>query len=244
MFVTIIMQNNFILAPSILSADFTRLGADLAACEAAGADWIHVDVMDGRFVPNLTMGPVIVEACRRVTKLPLDVHLMIEQPERHIEAFAKAGASHIIIHVETCLHLHRTLQQIKSLGCKAGVTLNPATPASAIEPVLPLADIVLVLTVNPGFSGQKFLPEALPKIRQLRQKLDDINPSAWLEVDGGLSSATLPQVRAAGANAFVSGSSIFQHPQGIAAGIRALRSLLRNTQHREASPWNATRNSS
>ena len=130
-------MNNFIIAPSILSADFTRLGADIAACEAAGADWIHVDVMDGRFAPNLTMGPVIVEACRRSTKLPLDVHLMIEEPERHIEAFAKAGASHITVHVETCPHLHRTLQQIKSLGCKAGVTLNPSTPASAIEPVLP-----------------------------------------------------------------------------------------------------------
>jgi ribulose-phosphate 3-epimerase len=159
------MQKNFLVAPSILSADFTRLGADLTACEAASADWIHVDVMDGRFVPNLTMGPVIVEACRRVTKLPLDVHLMIEQPERYIEAFAKAGASHITVHVETCPHLHRTLEQIKSLGCKAGVTLNPATPASAIEPVLPLADLVLVLTVNPGFSGQKFLPEVLLKIR-------------------------------------------------------------------------------
>jgi ribulose-phosphate 3-epimerase len=180
-------------------------------------------VMDGRFVPNLTMGPVIVEACRRVTKLPLDVHLMIEQPERYIEAFAKAGASHITVHVETCPHLHRTLEQIKSLGCKAGVTLNPATPASAIEPVLPLADLVLVLTVNPGFSGQKFLPEVLLKIRQLHQKLDDINSSAWLEVDGGLTAETLPFVISAGATVFVSGSFIFNHPQGIAGGIQALR---------------------
>lgn len=217
------MQKNFLLAPSILSADFTRLGADLAACEAAGADWIHVDVMDGRFVPNLTMGPVIVEACRRATKLPLDVHLMIEEPERHIEAFAKAGASHITVHVETCPHLHRTLQQIKSLGCKAGVTLNPSTPASAIEPVLHLADIVLVLTVNPGFSGQKFIPEVLPKIVTLRRKMDEIGSTARLEVDGGLSSATLPQVRKAGADVFVSGSFLFQHPQGIEGGIRELR---------------------
>jgi len=222
-------MNSFILAPSILSADFTRLGADLAACEAAGADWIHVDVMDGRFVPNLTMGPVIVEACRRATKLPLDVHLMIEEPERHIEAFAKAGASHITVHVETCPHLHRTIEQIKSLGCKAGVTLNPSTPASAIEPMLSLVDLVLVLTVNPGFSGQKFIPEVLPKIVSLRRALDEIGSSAWLEVDGGLSSATLPEVQKAGADAFVSGSSIFQHPQGIAAGIEALRSSLRNT---------------
>ena len=222
-------MNSFILAPSILSADFTRLGADLAACESAGADWIHVDVMDGRFVPNLTMGPVVVEACRRATKLPLDVHLMIEEPERHIEAFAKAGASHITVHVETCPHLHRTIEQIKSLGCKAGVTLNPSTPASAIEPMLSLVDLVLVLTVNPGFSGQKFIPEVLPKIVSLRRALDEIGSSAWLEVDGGLSSATLPEVQKAGADAFVSGSSIFQHPQGIAAGIEALRSSLRNT---------------
>jgi len=223
------MPHNFLIAPSILSADFTRLGADLAACESAGADWIHVDVMDGRFVPNLTMGPVVVEACRRATKLPLDVHLMIEEPERHIEAFAKAGASHITVHVETCPHLHRTIEQIKSLGCKAGVTLNPSTPASAIEPMLSLVDLVLVLTVNPGFSGQKFIPEVLPKIVSLRRALDEIGSSAWLEVDGGLSSATLPEVQKAGADAFVSGSSIFQHPQGIAAGIEALRSSLRNT---------------
>ena len=217
------MQKNFILAPSILSADFTRLGADVAACESAGADWIHVDVMDGHFVPNLTMGPLVVEACRRVTQLPLDVHLMIEQPERHIEAFAKAGASHITVHVETCPHLHRTIQQIKSLGCKAGVTLNPATPASAIEPILPMVDLVLVLSVNPGFSGQKFLPEVLLKIAYLRRKLDEIRSSAWLEVDGGVSPETLPSALQAGVTAVVSGSSIFTHPQGIAAGIQALR---------------------
>ncbi len=217
------MQKKFIIAPSILSADFTHLGADIIACEAAGADWIHVDVMDGHFAPNLTMGPLVVEACRRVTTLPLDVHLMIEQPERLIEAFAKAGASHITVHVETCPQLHSTLQQIKLLGCKAGVTLNPATPASAIEPVLPLADIVLVLTVNPGFSGQKFLPETMQKIHQLRQKLDEIGSSARLEVDGGLTSETLPAVINAGATVFVSGSFIVDHPQGIAGGIRALR---------------------
>lgn len=217
------MKRDFLIAPSILSADFTRLGADIAACESAGADWIHVDVMDGRFVPNLTMGPVIVEACRRATKLPLDVHLMIEVPELHLEAFSKAGASHITVHVETCPHLHSTLQQIKSLGCKAGVTLNPSTPASALEPVLHLADIVLVLTVNPGFSGQSFLPEVLPKIGELRRLLDGLGSSARLEVDGGLSSATLPEVQERGADVFVSGSFVFQHPQGIAAGIRELR---------------------
>lgn len=219
-------MKSFLIAPSILSADFTRLGADIEACEAAGADWLHVDVMDGRFVPNLTMGPVIVEACRRATKLPLDVHLMIEEPERYLEAFSKAGASHITVHVETCPHLHRTLQQIKSLGCKAGITLNPSTPASAIEPALQIADIVLVLTVNPGFSGQKFIPEILPKIVTLRRKMDEIGSSAWLEVDGGISSATLPQVREAGADVFVSGSSIFQHPKGLSAGIRELRECI------------------
>lgn len=218
-----------LIAPSILSADFTRLGADLAACESAGADWVHVDVMDGRFVPNITMGPLVVEACRRATKLPLDVHLMIEEPERHIEAFAKAGATNITVHVETCPHLNRTIQQIHSLGCKAGVTLNPSTPAAAIEPVLPLVDLVLVLTVNPGFSGQKFLPEVLPKIGQLRGMLDAVNPSAWLEVDGGLSSATLPEVQKMGANVFVTGSFVFGHPQGIEAGIRELRGSVRTT---------------
>lgn len=217
------MQRNFIIAPSILSADFTRLGAELAACEAAGADWIHVDVMDGRFVPNLTMGPFIVEACRRATKLPLDVHLMIEEPERHIEAFAKAGAANITVHVEACPHLSQTIQQIKSLGCKAGVTLNPATPASALMPFLSLADLVLVLTVNPGFSGQEFLPEVLPKIGELRRALDAIGSSARLEVDGGISPATLPSVVKQGADVFVSGNFVFKRPQGIAAGIRELR---------------------
>jgi ribulose-phosphate 3-epimerase len=212
-----------LIAPSILAADLTHLGADLEACEAAGADWIHVDVMDGHFVPNLTMGPFIVEACRRATKLPLDVHLMIEEPERYIEAFARAGAAHITVHVETCQDMAHTLQQIKSRGCKAGVTLNPATPASVIAPFLHLADLVLVLTVNPGFSGQEFIPEVLPKIAELRDALDKIHSTAWLEVDGGISSTTLPLVREAGAGVFVSGNFIFKHPQGIAGGIHSLR---------------------
>lgn len=219
-------SSSFILAPSILSADFLHLGDQIAACEAAGADWIHIDVMDGHFVPNLTMGPFIVEACRRATRLPLDVHLMIEQPEHLLEAFAKAGATSLTVHVETCPHLHRTLQQIKSLGCKAGVVLNPGTPASALEEVLHLADLVLVMSVNPGFSGQSFLPEVLPKIRQIRQKLDKIRSTAWLEVDGGLNAETISLVRQAGATAFVAASAIFHHPQGIAAGIDALRAAL------------------
>ena len=219
-------MTDYLIAPSILSADFTRLGADIAACEAAGADWIHVDVMDGRFVPNITMGPVVVEACRRATKLPLDVHLMIVEPERHIEAFAKAGATRIIVHVETCPHLHRTLQHIKSLGCAAGVTLNPGTPAVAIQPALGLADQALVMSVNPGFSGQSFIPESVEKIRQIRAMLDEIRSPARLEVDGGIAPETLSQVWGAGADVFVSGSFVFDHPQGIAAGIRELRASI------------------
>ena len=216
-------MNTPMIAPSILAADFTRLGEQIAACETAGADWIHVDVMDGRFVPNITMGPFIVEACRRATTLPLDVHLMIEHPEAHIEAFAKAGASHLTVHVETCPHLHRTLQQIKELGCKTGVTLNPGTPAVLIQPVLHLVDLVLVMSVNPGFSWQSFLPETVAKVAEIRNMLDAIRSPAWLEVDGGINAQTLPQMRLAGADAFVAGNAIFTYPQGIAAGIRALR---------------------
>src|SRR5512142_811305 len=163
------MANTCVLSTSILSADFARLGEEIAAVEAAGADWIHVDVMDGHFVPNITMGPFIVAACRRITKLPLDVHLMIEKPERYIEAFAKAGASGLTVHVETCPDLFSTLKQIKSLGCWAGVVLNPATPVSAIEPFLGEADLVLVMSVNPGYSGQRFMPETISKVAQVRR---------------------------------------------------------------------------
>jgi len=217
------MTNKYIIAPSIVSADYLRLADDIRTCETSGADWIHCDVMDGHFVPNLTFGPFLVETYKRASKLPLDVHLMIEQPERYLEAFAKAGASHLTVHVETCPHIHRTMQQIKSLGCLAGVTLNPGTPVSMIEPVLHLADIVLVMSVNPGFSYQTFLPETVSKVAEIRKKLDEIKSSAWLEVDGGISSETLPIMEKAGANAFVSANAIFNHPQGIAAGIKALR---------------------
>jgi ribulose-phosphate 3-epimerase len=221
------MPNTPILAPSILAADFTKLGADIAACEAAGADWIHVDVMDGHFVPNLTLGPFIVDACRRATDLPLDVHLMIEKPENLLEDFAKAGADRLTVHVETCPHLHRTIQQIKDLDCKAGVTLNPGTPISAIEPVLHLVDLVLVMSVNPGFGGQVFIEESVAKIAELRSRLDSVNPHAWLEVDGGISEATLPKVRSAGTDAFVAGSAVFNHPDGITEGVRVLKSALK-----------------
>jgi len=216
-------MNKYLIAPSIVSADFLQLKEAIAACESAGADWLHVDVMDGHFVPNLTMGPFLVETFKRATKLPLDVHLMIEQPERYLEAFAKAGASHLTVHVETCPHLHRTLQHIKSLGCLAGVTLNPGTPVSAIEPVLHFADLVLVMSVNPGFSGQAFLPETVGKVAQIRKKLDEIKSSAYLEVDGGIAAETLPKMKDAGANVFVAASAVFNHPHGIEAGIGALR---------------------
>jgi ribulose-phosphate 3-epimerase len=215
-----------VIAPSILSADFAHLGEDIAACENAGADWIHVDVMDGHFVPNMTLGPLVVEACRRSTKLPLDVHLMIEKPENLIEAFAKAGASRITVHVETCPHLHRTLQQIQSLGVKAGITLNPSTPAVMLKEVFSYVDLVLVMTVNPGFGGQSFIVEMLPKIAEIRQMLDKVNPSAWLEVDGGVSEKTTPALANAGADAFVAGNAVFKHPNGIAAGIQALREAI------------------
>jgi ribulose-phosphate 3-epimerase len=220
------MKQSRIIAPSILSADFTRLGEQISEAESAGADWLHVDVMDGHFVPNLTMGPFIVEACRRATDLPLDVHLMIEHPETLLEAFAQAGASSLIVHVETCQDIMGTMETIHSLGCKAGVTLKPATPARDIEHALNLADQVLVLTVQPGYSGQQFMPEVLSKVAEIRRKLDKINSPAWLEVDGGISATTISKAMEAGADAFVAASAIFQHPDGIAAGIRSLRKAI------------------
>ncbi|RPJ28237.1 MAG: ribulose-phosphate 3-epimerase [Chloroflexi bacterium] len=219
-------MNRSILSASILSADFVRLGEEIATVEAAGADWIHVDVMDGHFVPNITMGPFIVEACRRSTKLPLDVHLMIEKPERYLEAFAKAGASGLTVHVETCPDLSGTLKQIKTLGCRAGVVLNPETPVGAIQSILPEADLVLVLSVHPGYSGQSFIPEAIAKVSEIRKKLDALRSSAWLEVDGGIDVETLPEMKEAGATAFVAATAIFKHPEGAAAGVWSLRALL------------------
>ncbi len=219
-------MNQYMIAPSIVVADFLHLQEAIASCESAGADWLHVDVMDGHFVPNITMGPFLVETFKRATRLPLDVHLMIEQPERYLEDFARAGAAHLTVHVEACRHLHFTLQKIKSLGCLAGVTLNPGTPVSLIEPVLHLADLVLVMSVNPGFSGQDFIPETVSKVAQIRRLLDEIHSKAWLEVDGGITHETLPRMKGAGANAFVAGYAVFHHPDGIAAGLNTLRAAI------------------
>ena len=220
------MPKQSVISTSILSADFTRLGEEIAACESAGADWLHVDVMDGHFVPNITMGPFIVQACRSVTQMPLDVHLMIEKPERYIEAFTKAGASGLTVHVETCPDLSGTLKQIKSLGCWAGVVLNPETPVSAIVPFLEEADLVLVMSVHPGYSGQSFMPETIGKVAEVRKHLDALGSTAWLEVDGGIDIHTLPLMKDAGATAFVSATAVFKNPHGIQAGIKSLRDVI------------------
>lgn len=210
------------IAPSILSADFSKLGEELRAVEKAGADWIHVDVMDGRFVPNITLGPFIVDAARRATSLPLDVHLMIEEPERYVEAFAKAGAKTIGVHVEACRHLHRNLSQIREAGARACAVLNPATPASAVESVLGDLDQILVMTVNPGFGGQRFIESTLPKIEQLRRWIDERELDVDLEVDGGITPDTIAKAARAGANVFVAGTAVFGAPD-YAAAITALK---------------------
>lgn len=222
----LLFMNRYIIAPSILSADFTRLGEEIAACESAGADWLHIDVMDGHFVPNITMGQFIVEACRRVTKLPLDVHLMIEKPERHLESFARAGASRLNVHVETCPQLHDTLQQIKSLGCKAGVAINPDTAIDRIQDVLPKADLILVMSVYPGFSGQEFIPQTFERVAEIRKKLDELNSQAWIEVDGGVSVENIQKIKNAGATAFVAATAVFKHPSGTEAGIKTLQDVI------------------
>ncbi|MBI5971452.1 MAG: ribulose-phosphate 3-epimerase [Deltaproteobacteria bacterium] len=200
------------ISPSILSADFTRLGAELKALEDAGADYIHVDVMDGRFVPNITIGPFIVEAIKRATRLPLDVHLMIEEPERYIADFADAGSDIITVHVEAARHLHKAVQMIKESGKKAGVTLNPATPVSTLEEVMGDVDLALVMSVNPGFSGQGFIQASLKKISAVRAMINATGRSIELEVDGGIKTSNIKAAAAAGADVFVSGSGVFSTP--------------------------------
>jgi ribulose-phosphate 3-epimerase len=214
------------IASSILAADFTRLGEQVAEAETAGADCIHIDVMDGHFVPNITVGPLVVRAVRRATRLPLSVHLMIEAPERYLAAFAEAGADTLTVHVETCPHLHRTVQQIKELGTKAGVSLNPATPLVSLEEMLEYVDLILLMTVNPGFGGQKFIESSLPRIRRLRAMLTAKGLEVGLGVDGGINAETAPRVVAAGADVLVAGEAIFGAREGVAEAVRRIRESL------------------
>lgn len=216
------------IAPSVLSADFTRLGEQIQVAAEHGASQIHIDVMDGVFVPNITMGPLIVKAIRQVTNLPLDVHLMIIEPDRHLKAFVDAGASALTVHLEVCPHLHRTLQNIKSLGVLAGVAINPHTPAVLLSEIIHLVDIVLIMTVNPGFGGQTFLAETLPKIRQIQQMVGE--RSVDIGVDGGIDARTTPQVLEAGANVLIAGNSIFAANGGIASGIKAIQQAITKDQ--------------
>jgi ribulose-phosphate 3-epimerase len=211
-----------LIAPSILSADFSRLGEHVAEAEKGGADWLHVDVMDGHFVPNITIGPLVVQALKPVTRLPLDVHLMIEAPDRYLADFAKAGADWLTVHAEACPHLHRSLQAIKGLGVKAGAVLNPATPVSALEHVLEDCDLVLLMSVNPGFGGQKFIPQVLGKIRTLRRMIDERGLPTLIEVDGGIGADNIRQVADAGVDVFVAGSAVFGQ-KDVAHALRRLR---------------------
>ncbi len=213
------------IAPSILSADFAKLGDEIRAVAAAGADWIHVDVMDGHFVPNITIGPLVVEAIRPVTDLPLDVHLMIENADRYIPDFAAAGADIIAVQTEACVHLHRSLQLIRQNGCKSGVVLNPSTPIEGLEWILPDIDLVVLMSVNPGFGGQKFIPATLEKIARLRKMIDDRGLAIDIEVDGGVNRKTIAAVAGAGANVFVAGSAIFGSDD-YAATISEFRKLM------------------
>lgn len=221
-------QGDVKIAASILAADFSRLGQQVAEAEAAGADYIHVDVMDGHYVPNLTIGPVVVEAVDRSTSLPLDVHLMIEAPDRYLRDFSRAGADIITVQVEACPHLHRTIHQIKELGRRVGVALNPSTPIVSLEEVIAYVDQVLLMTVNPGFGGQTFIPEMTSKIARLRSTLDERGSGADLEVDGGINPQTVPLVVAAGARVLVAGSAVFRAGDGIAQAVAQLRSAAYN----------------
>ena len=216
------------IAPSILSADFARLGEEIAAVQAGGADWIHVDVMDGHFVPNITIGPIITAAARRATDLPLDVHLMIEDPDRYLEAFADAGATYLTVHQEACRHLHRTVARIRELGMRPGVALNPATSLETVRDVVNDLDLLLVMSVDPGFGGQSFISGTFDKLGRARALLDESGAQAELEVDGGVSAANAAAVVAAGATVLVAGSAVYRHPDGPGAGVAAIREAIRD----------------
>ncbi len=218
------MEN--LISASILSANFAYLEKQIRECEQAGVDWIHIDVMDGHFVPNLTMGPFIVETCKRITNLPLDCHLMVEKPETLVKSFAEAGASTITIHQENNPNVHRTLQYIKSLGCQAGIVLNPGTSAHSIDTLFDIIDMVLIMTVNPGFSGQTFIPGVVRKIETISAMISQHKKPIRLEVDGGITVKNISEVRQAGADTFVSATAIFKHPDGIARGVKELRQAL------------------
>ena len=214
------------IAVSILAADFGRLSEEVSAAAEAGADWIHVDIMDGRFVPNITLGAKGVAAIRRATELPVDVHLMIQEPDRHLDAFAEAGADILTVHQEACPHLHRTVQRIRELGVRPGVTLNPGTPIEAVAEVLPDVDLVLIMSVNPGFGGQRFIPQSLSKIERIRKLLPPGSDGMEVEVDGGVSAKNALVLARAGATMLVAGTAVFRHPDGVSAGISALRNAL------------------
>ena len=226
------MPNPIKIAPSFLTADFSRLGDEVRAAEAAGADYLHLDVMDGHFVPPITFGSLVVAAVRRLTSLPLDVHLMVERPERQLEAFAQAGATILSVQVEVCPHLHRVLQQVHDLGCRAGVCLNPATPLSAVEEVLDEVDQVMVMGVNPGWGGQAFIPSTLGKMRRLRATLDERALGADVEVDGGVNVETAPRCVEAGARVLVAGSAVFNDRASVAENMQALREALPHVEGR------------
>lgn len=218
-----VMTQSIRIAPSILSADFARLGDQVRTAEAAGADVIHVDVMDGHFVPNITIGPLVVSAVRQVTTLPLDVHLMIAHPDKYVQAFAEAGADMLTVHPEATVHLHRLLQQVRDLGVSVGVALNPATPESVLKYVTPYLDLVLVMTVNPGFGGQSLIPEMMDKIAAVRAMIDVSGRPIWLSVDGGMDAKTAPEAVKRGANQLVAGSAIYASPDGVERAIARLR---------------------